>query len=239
MNKYDAISKLIQSICKLGSDRNAQNLENTKSLFAQLSLQFRHDPQTFRKLITLVYFDQIMSINEMACSIGVHGSEIEPLVGDYFTSECLSCQEDIYFFADSIEARDKFWNDHENFENNGEPEITEYLIHHAREHFCDICWAEIADKWYMSHLDKEQLDYIKELRTMPYQEYLKTDHWQDCRKQAIKRAKHRCQLCNSRTKLNVHHRTYERRGHERDDDLITLCESCHSIFHQASKLAKR
>ena len=103
MNKYDAISKLIQSICKLGSDRNAQNLENTKSLFAQLSLQFRHDPQTFRKLITLVYFDQIMSINEMACSIGVHGSEIEPLVGDYFTSECLSCQEDIYFFADSIE----------------------------------------------------------------------------------------------------------------------------------------
>lgn len=27
--------------------------------------------------------------------------------------------------------------------------------------------------------------------------------------------------------LEVHHRTYERRGHERDSDLIALCWGCH------------
>lgn len=71
----------------------------------------------------------------------------------------------------------------------------------------------------------------QDLRTMPYQEYLQTDHWKTVRNQAREAAGHRCQLCNSPHYLHVHHRTYERRGAELPSDLIVLCAPCHSKFH--------
>lgn len=81
-------------------------------------------------------------------------------------------------------------------------------------------------------------DRSRELATMPYREYLQTPEWQARRLRALERAGHRCQVCNDGKQLNVHHRTYERRGNERDEDLFTLCRGCHSIFHREGKLAK-
>lgn len=69
------------------------------------------------------------------------------------------------------------------------------------------------------------------LRSMPYADYLKTEHWKRKRKAALHAALHRCQLCNGKGPLNVHHRTYERRGEELPNDLIALCEPCHRKFH--------
>lgn len=71
-----------------------------------------------------------------------------------------------------------------------------------------------------------------DLRTMPYADYLKTEHWQIVRAAALEFAEHRCQLCNSADRLNVHHRTYERRGAEEPGDVIVLCHRCHGQFHQ-------
>lgn len=71
---------------------------------------------------------------------------------------------------------------------------------------------------------------------MPYADYLLTEHWQKMRLEALERASHRCQVCNSSTTLNVHHRTYERRGNELTEDLIVLCQSCHQLFHDNGKL---
>jgi 5-methylcytosine-specific restriction endonuclease McrA len=31
--------------------------------------------------------------------------------------------------------------------------------------------------------------------------------------------------------LDVHHRTYERRGAEKAEDVIVLCRRCHELFH--------
>ena len=71
------------------------------------------------------------------------------------------------------------------------------------------------------------------LREMPYPQYLLTDHWQALRVGALKRAGFRCQVCNvTGVVLNVHHRTYERLGQERDDDLTVLCRGCHALFHR-------
>lgn len=56
--------------------------------------------------------------------------------------------------------------------------------------------------------------------------------WKEARRRALKRAGFACQLCNSKDKtLNVHHRTYERRGNEQNNDIIVLCEDCHRKFH--------
>jgi hypothetical protein len=73
---------------------------------------------------------------------------------------------------------------------------------------------------------------VRELQLMPYREYLQSPEWQATRKWHLKYARFRCQLCNdAQTVLDVHHRTYERRGHEHHKDLIVLCRECHSKFH--------
>jgi hypothetical protein len=78
-----------------------------------------------------------------------------------------------------------------------------------------------------------------ELAEMPYDEYLATCEWHERRAAARQRAGERCQVCNSEGPLDVHHRTYERRGRERDDDLIVLCRGCHELFHRFGRLQSR
>lgn len=72
---------------------------------------------------------------------------------------------------------------------------------------------------------------VQELRTMPYKDYLQTSHWKERRLVALNAAGYRCQLCNRDGRLEVHHRTYERRGAELPSDLVALCDVCHRHFH--------
>lgn len=69
------------------------------------------------------------------------------------------------------------------------------------------------------------------LARMTYREYLQTPEWQERRGEALMRAQGRCQVCNKPYNLDVHHRTYERRGAEAPDDLTVLCRTCHATFH--------
>lgn len=69
------------------------------------------------------------------------------------------------------------------------------------------------------------------LLAMPYTEYLQSEHWKQKREAALIAAEYRCQLCYSDKNLEVHHRTYERRGCERPSDLTVLCHTCHCQFH--------
>lgn len=71
----------------------------------------------------------------------------------------------------------------------------------------------------------------RSLRDIPYDEYLRTEHWRVTRMEALDRADHRCQLCHSTERLEVHHASYERLWHERPGDLIALCRKCHATFH--------
>lgn len=64
-----------------------------------------------------------------------------------------------------------------------------------------------------------------------YGEYLNSPHWHLVRAAAIVKADYRCQLCNSPDNLQVHHRTYERRGKEKLSDVTVLCRDCHRKFH--------
>jgi hypothetical protein len=64
-----------------------------------------------------------------------------------------------------------------------------------------------------------------------YSAYRVSPDWQAKRLAALETAENRCQLCCSEKDLEVHHRTYERLGHERPADLTVLCEDCHVRFH--------
>lgn len=88
---------------------------------------------------------------------------------------------------------------------------------------------ESALRW--EAMKAEQAAYLEELRTMPYTQYLQTEHWQKVRKSALGRARYKCQLCKMGGELNVHHNTYENRGQEENSDVIVLCRNCHAHFH--------
>lgn len=82
-------------------------------------------------------------------------------------------------------------------------------------------------------VDRTLEQAITALRRLPYAEYLKTAHWQRVRGLALEQAGHACDLCGHGERLEVHHRTYERLGFERQSDLIVLCHECHRDHHRA------
>lgn len=67
---------------------------------------------------------------------------------------------------------------------------------------------------------------------MEYSEYLKTPHWRSIRSWAIERAGNHCQVCKSKSKLEVHHNNYDHVGAEQPDDLIVLCDVCHKLYEK-------
>lgn len=64
-----------------------------------------------------------------------------------------------------------------------------------------------------------------------YSAYLRSPEWAKRRDEAIARVGGRCQGCSSTDRLEAHHLTYERVGHERPTDLMVLCDLCHSHEH--------
>lgn len=104
---------------------------------------------------------------------------------------------------------------------------------YREEVLCAKCRDVRTEKLIAQRNDQqgEWNDRTRQLKTMPYAEYLKTDHWKQRAAYARRSAGFRCQLCNAGGELNVHHRTYERRGEEHYSDLIVLCRPCHEKFH--------
>jgi len=105
----------------------------------------------------------------------------------------------------------------------------------------DVC-SDCRD----SHQKQRQEEYQTKLRTwlsdarrMPYRDYLKTQHWDEVRRAAVRRARGACQLCAAKAHLHVHHRTYVRLGQEIASDVIALCGACHAAFHDRRALADR
>jgi hypothetical protein len=86
-------------------------------------------------------------------------------------------------------------------------------------------------------IEAEPIDEIERLQRMPYGQYLRTPHWRKVRDEALNRAQGRCALCNATDRLQVHHRTYERRGCERPADVVVLCDDCHGRHHGHLRVA--
>jgi 5-methylcytosine-specific restriction endonuclease McrA len=61
---------------------------------------------------------------------------------------------------------------------------------------------------------------------------LNDSEYGELREQVLRRDGWRCQFCGSMTNLEVHHRQFRSHsGLDHEDNLITLCNSCHSAEH--------
>lgn len=108
---------------------------------------------------------------------------------------------------------------------------------------CDACREEVLvereikyERW-----EARGKERLKELRRMPYREYLRTPEWHARRQRHLKSTGYHCQVCNAsanQKRLDVHHRKYTTIGAETFTDLIVLCEDCHQLFHREGRLAE-
>jgi hypothetical protein len=78
-------------------------------------------------------------------------------------------------------------------------------------------------------------------RRVNYRDYIKSPAWKKKANAAKKRAGYRCQVCNrgknEGARLDAHHRTYSRLGHEKPEDITVLCHECHELY-ETNKRAK-
>lgn len=66
-----------------------------------------------------------------------------------------------------------------------------------------------------------------------YRAYLKSDHWQQRRRQAHRENHSHCSVCRRNdVPLDVHHLTYKHIGDERHEELNLVCRKCHDAIHE-------
>ncbi len=67
-----------------------------------------------------------------------------------------------------------------------------------------------------------------------YRKLLTHPLWKAKRLEILERDGHKCAMCGGTTYLQVHHKIYEpiNPWESRNDDLITICNSCHKEWHK-------
>lgn len=65
-----------------------------------------------------------------------------------------------------------------------------------------------------------------------YEEYMRSPEWRRVRRRYFRsKLPQGCQGCGARQNLHLHHKTYERLGHEELTDLVPVCQVCHALIH--------
>lgn len=73
-----------------------------------------------------------------------------------------------------------------------------------------------------------------------YKDYLLTNHWKLKRIEVANREKYTCEICGEYIPFgfNIHHKSYKRLGNEKSNDLMFLCEKCHTELHISLRAKK-
>ena len=171
--------------------------------------------------ITDLYWDLDIPVKEIIEAAGLnHVHELLEYVTPLFVDViCTECGGQLY-------ARSR----------SGYQSVTSSRFRPATCHDCVGAFAE-RRLVEMEEKQAQRERLIQNLRSMPYREYLQTEHWANVRKDALKRAGYSCQVCNSSGRLDAHHRTYKNLGCENYRDVIALCRSCHTTFHKNNTFA--
>ena len=88
----------------------------------------------------------------------------------------------------------------------------------------DIEWYPIYDGYSLSIIYHDMSDYY---------DYMQSNEWDKKRRDTYRRAGDKCQECGKTgVILNAHHKVYTNFKNEKEEDLIALCNECHSKYHK-------
>ena len=73
---------------------------------------------------------------------------------------------------------------------------------------------------------------LKSLGFKNYNEYLLSNWWLNKFEVVFKFHERKCQICGSKNRIVIHHKTYEHLGNEPMKDLMILCQTCHIKEHK-------
>jgi hypothetical protein len=68
-------------------------------------------------------------------------------------------------------------------------------------------------------------------RSLAYENYLHSAEWITLRTRIVEKRGAWCEQCGSTGRIELHHLTYERLGHELESDVRLLCFDCHRAAH--------
>jgi 5-methylcytosine-specific restriction endonuclease McrA len=88
---------------------------------------------------------------------------------------------------------------------------------------------------YVEARDREHRRAARTERQRDYRRYLRSELWKQNRAPALERARGLCEDCGAARDLDVHHRTYARKGAEHPEDLVALCRPCHTARHKGDR----
>ena len=96
--------------------------------------------------------------------------------------------------------------------------------------FIDIAFNVYAASGYLLKNSREYEVNPREYKEK-YVHYLKTLHWNQTRQNAFFKANWKCQLCQSKQGIEVHHNNYNNLWKEEPADLVVLCKFHHDMVH--------
>lgn len=92
--------------------------------------------------------------------------------------------------------------------------------------FNDVTWDDLPT----SGPERSEALVILALRSMTYEDYLRTGHWHEVAERTKRASGWRCLYCGARA-TDAHHVTYRNKGCEQPQDTVAACRDCHTEFH--------
>jgi hypothetical protein len=167
------------------------------------------------------YWETDLSLEYLPSSKFSKKDGIMSKIGKYKMGvKCISCCKYIYDIAKNREDKKRLLSYYKRLETSN----------NERSKMCESCQHKF-DVRKETEEDSKNREKNLMYATMPYEEYLKTRKWRRFARKIKKDSGFKCQECGEQLDLEVHHLTYERRGYEKDEDVIVLCHECHSGRH--------
>lgn len=98
-----------------------------------------------------------------------------------------------------------------------------------------VTWKEIAVEMdrRLSMCNEEKLAQV--ICEMEYGEFLRTPYWKITSFEVKRKNKFKCVMCDSKERLQVHHKNYQSHGYEHTyfgmQSLTCVCDECHAKHH--------
>ncbi|OGZ28563.1 MAG: hypothetical protein A2427_02355 [Candidatus Nealsonbacteria bacterium RIFOXYC1_FULL_40_7] len=77
----------------------------------------------------------------------------------------------------------------------------------------------------------EEKEKWRKIEKYTYYEYMKSDEWEERKTRYYSTHDKSCVACGSFNLVDLHHMTYANLKAEKDEDLTSLCETCHTQYH--------